>query len=436
MPFARRSPWQVLAFAEQCASMIAAILSTGTELTRGELTNSNACWLAAELTDVDVAVVTILTVDDDCARIAEAFRRLSLDHDIIVCTGGLGPTTDDLTAEALARSAGVQLNTHEPSLRAISERLERVGRTLTDSNAKQARLPVGSVALPNSAGTAPGFSLKLNRAMVYCLPGVPSEMKVMFEASVKPRLLEERRQSCTQVVIRTFGMPESAVNDALSGIEHEYGVKIGYRVHFPELAVKVVALRDVEVTSSADAQKAAHAIRAILGSSVVFGEGDMTLPGVLGQSLRARRQTVGLAESCTGGSASALLAEQPGISDVLKGSIVAYSNEIKERVLGVPRELLDWHGAVSREVALAMAEGAVRKLGCDWSLAITGIAGPTGATPDKPVGTVHFGVAGPDGLRHHHRVFRWERTRIQRAAAFVGLNWLRCLLAEPNAEPV
>jgi len=415
--------------------MIAAILSTGTELTRGELLNSNATWLAAELTLLDAKVTTILTVGDCEDRIAEAFQQLSLGHDVVVCTGGLGPTTDDLTAASLARAAGVGLETHEPSLLAIKNRLLAVGRSLTATNAKQADLPQGSIALPNTAGTAPGFSFRFNRATVYCLPGVPSEMKAMFEACVEPRL-EKAGQVCIQVVIRTFGMPESAVNDALRSVEGKFGVTLGYRVHFPELQVKVLAMRNSTREASELAGAAANAVCEILGSRVVYARGNATLPAVLGKMLRERQLRFGCAESCTGGSVSALLTEEPGISDVFVGSVVAYSNEVKERLLGVPGQLIAEHGAVSAAVALSMAEGARRALGCDWSLAITGIAGPTGETPSKPVGTVHFGVSGPNLSRHHHRVFHGERTRVQRAAAFSGLNWLRCLLDDPTAEPV
>jgi len=420
---------------ESGAFVIAGIFSTGTELTRGELHNTNASWLASELTQLNASVLTILTVDDHRERIRQAFLQLSSTHDFIVCTGGLGPTTDDVTAEALALAAGVRLVSHEPSLTAIRHRLERVGRTLTQSNAKQAQVPEGSVVLPNHTGTAPGFSLKLNRSTIYCLPGVPVEMKAMFEASVKPQLLQAHRRACTQVIIRTFGMPESAVNDALAGIEERRAVSIGYRVHFPELAVKVVALRDTEGESRAHAQAAARDVREVLGARVVLGEGDATLPGVLAQALRSRGERLGCAESCTGGAVSALITEQSGVSDVFVGSIVAYSNVIKEQVLGVPSELIERHGAVSREVALAMAEGARKALGCDWSLAITGIAGPTGETPDKPVGTVHLAVAGPSLLRHHCRLFPWDRNRVQRAAAFVGLNWVRCLLDDKSVDP-
>ena len=169
------------------------------------------------------------------------FRRLAASHDIVVCTGGLGPTTDDVTAAALALAAGVELETHQPSLLAIKARLTMLGRPIIASNAKQADVPKGCSVLPNHCGTAPGFSLKLNRATVYCLPGVPTEMKAMFASSVAPEILKSRRNCLVQIVIRTFGMAESAVNDALSGIETEYGVALGYRVHFPELAVKVVA---------------------------------------------------------------------------------------------------------------------------------------------------------------------------------------------------
>ena len=416
--------------------MIAAIVSTGTELTRGELENTNSSWIAAELTQLDVSVATILTVGDDRERISGAFRELAARHDLIVCTGGLGPTTDDVTAEGLALAANVPLQTHEPSLMAIKARLARAGRALTESNARQARVPAGSEVLPNPKGTAPGFSLKLARAEVCCLPGVPFEMKAMFAASVVPRLLASARRACSQIVIRTFGMAESAVNDALSEVEAKHPVTLGYRVHFPELAVKVVALADTQKDATVVAAMAADDVCAILGERVVYGRNDATLPAVLGQMLRERGLRLGLAESCTGGLASALLAEQPGISDVLAGAVVAYSNEVKRELLGVPGDLIDEHGAVSEPVAIAMAKGVRRVIGSDFGLGITGIAGPTGGSAEKPVGTVHFAIAGPDFVRHHRRVFVWDRIRIQRISAYFVLNWLRCLLLDPQAEPL
>ncbi len=296
-------------------------------------------------------------------------------HDIVVCTGGLGPTTDDVTAEGLALAANTELETHEPSLIAIRARLTQSGRSITASNAKQARVPLGCSVIPNCLGTAPGFSLKLNRAIVYCLPGVPTEMKAMFGSSVAPEILRGHRPAHVQIVIHTLGMAESAVNDALSGIEAKYGVTLGYRVHFPELAVKVIARAGFRAEASDRAENAASAVSALLGDAVVFGRDDANLPSVLVQMLRVRGLRLGIAESCTGGLVSTLLTEQPGVSDVFAGAVVAYSNEVKRKLLGLPAELIDEYGAVSEPAALAMAEGTRRALHCDVGLAITGIAG-------------------------------------------------------------
>jgi nicotinamide-nucleotide amidase len=414
--------------------MIAAILSTGTELTRGELLNSNATWLAAELVQLGVEVTTIVTVDDDVERITDAFRRLSVTSDLVVCTGGLGPTTDDLTAESLARACNVELTMHEPSLQAIADRLKRFGRELTQSNAKQALLPRGCRALPNANGTAPGFAVRLNRAHVFCMPGVPSEMRPMFEQEIAPELAGAKKDPLVQIVLRTLGMAESSVNDALQDVAERYGVTLGYRVHFPELAVKIVARRGTPGEAQQAAEAASREVHGRLGTRVVYGQADDTLPEVLRRALLTRGHRMGLAESCTGGQASALVTSVPGASNVFSGAIVAYANEVKQAVLGVPTETLESHGAVSEATAIAMAEGVRRALRCDWGISITGIAGPGGETPEKPVGTVHFAATGPGLVRHQHRIIRSERSRVQRMAAYLALNWLRCLLEDPQAE--
>ena len=414
--------------------MIAAILSTGTELTRGELVNTNASWLAAELSLLGVEVTTIDTVDDHVGRIAGALRRLSFVHDLVVCTGGLGPTTDDLTAEAVSQAATAELRVHEPSLLSIKARLARLGRELTPSNAKQALLPLGSDALANPHGTAPGFALSLNRARIYCLPGVPGEMKPMFESHVAPALAAGSSKHVAQVVLRSVGAAESIVNDRLQGIEAAFGVTLGYRVHFPELAIKVIA-RDTSIDAATQlAERAAAHVQQLLGNQVIFGRGNDTLAAVVAAILRARGQRLAIAESCTGGLVSVLLACVPGISDIFSGSVVAYANQVKRDLLGVPGTLLDSVGAVSGPVALAMAEGVRSRMESEWGIAITGIAGPTGATPDRPLGTVHFAIVGPGVSHHHHRVLRWERERFQRLASFLVLNWLRCLLEDKNVE--
>ncbi len=414
--------------------MIAAILSTGTELTRGELLNTNATWLAVELVRLGIEVTTMETVDDDVGRITDAFRRLSLSHDLVVCTGGLGPTTDDITAESLARACNVELEVHETSLSAIAERMKRFGREMSTSNTKQALLPRGGCALPNANGTAPGFVKALNRAQIYCLPGVPAEMKLMFTSLMTPALANAEHQPLVQIVLRTLGVAESSVNDHLQDIAVAYGVTLGYRVHFPELAVKVVARRDSMSAATAAAELAAQEVRRRLGPRAVYGQGDETLPEVLGRALSEKGQSLAIAESCTGGQASSLVTSAAGASRIFSGAVVAYANEIKRDLLGVPADVLEMNGAVSEPTAIAMAEGVRRRFKCDWGLAITGIAGPGGATSEKPLGTVHFAASGPGVLRHQRRVIPWDRQRVQRMAAFLSLNWLRCLLDDPQAE--
>jgi len=414
--------------------MIAAILSTGTELTRGELINTNATWLAVELVQLGIEVTTMETVDDNVGRITDAFRQLSLLHDLVVCTGGLGPTTDDMTAESLARACDVVLETHEASLCAIAERIKRYGREMSTSNAKQALLPRGARALPNANGTAPGFFKALNRAQIYCLPGVPVEMKLMFTSLVAPALTNAERQPLVQIVLRTLGVAESSVNDRLQDIAVKYDVTLGYRVHFPELAVKVVARRDSMRVANVAAERAAQEVRRRLGPRAVYGQGDETLPEVLRRALSEKGQRLAIAESCTGGQASSLVTSAAGASQVFSGGVVAYANEIKRELLGVPTDMLELNGAVSEPTAIAMAEGVRHCFKCDWGLAITGIAGPDGATSEKPLGTVHFAASGPGVSRHQRRVIPWDRPRVQRMAAFLCLNWLRCLLEDPQAE--
>src|SRR5687768_2036380 len=221
--------------------MTAAVLCIGTELTRGELLNSNATWLAEALTRIGLEVTALDCVDDDRGRIEAALRRLAGENRVVVCTGGLGPTTDDITTECAARVAGVALQRDAASLSHIEQLLSRYGRKMADSNAKQADFPVGARILPNPNGTAPGFRVSLLGASAYFMPGVPREMKAMFEASVAPELQPLVSDSRHQIVLRCFGLPESEVNDRLAGIEQSFGVVIGYRASLPEIEVKVLA---------------------------------------------------------------------------------------------------------------------------------------------------------------------------------------------------
>src|SRR5580704_15583143 len=222
--------------------MTCAVLSIGTELTRGELVNSNAAWLAAELTSVGFEVVEHTVVDDDVERILEALRRLSTRVRVVVSTGGLGPTSDDVTTKAIATTLGVGLMRDNASLEAIRRRFEKAGRTMSPSNEKQADFPEGAEVLPNTAGTAPGFGVRLGDCALFFLPGVPREMEIMFEEQVAPRIRALAPDDSYQTRLRTFGLPESVVGERLAGVEAAYpGITLGYRAHFPEIEVKVLA---------------------------------------------------------------------------------------------------------------------------------------------------------------------------------------------------
>ena len=402
----------------------AALLCIGTELTRGEIVNTNASWLAARLTEQGFDVDDVSTVDDDPARIVAALARLGASHGVVVATGGLGPTTDDLTAASVAQALSVPLVRDEGALDAIRARFARIGRPMSPSNEKQADFPAGAEVLPNPVGTAPGFAVSLGGARAYFLPGVPREMTRMFDEQVTPRIAPLAQPTTAQVRLRTFGLPESRVGEMLAGLEAEApGLTIGYRASFPEIEVKAHARAATLGEAQALAARAAAAIRGRLGDAV-FAEGDEPFPAAVARAVRERGFRVALAESCTGGLALHLLTRSPA-SDYLAGGAVTYANAQKTSLLGVPPALLERHGAVSREVAAAMAEGVRRACDVDVGVAITGIAGPTGATADKPLGLVHWAVAHAGGTVARERVFSGERDQVQTIAAYAALALLR-----------
>lgn len=407
--------------------MTCALLSIGTEITRGELTNTNAPWLAAALTDLGFQVLEHCAVDDDKARVVSALDRLARGAKVVIATGGLGPTTDDLTTEAVASALNVGLERDAATLDHIRRRFEKLGRAMSDSNAKQADFPVGATILPNPVGTACGFMVELRGARAFFLPGVPHEMKRMFEEQVVPRIREMAPNDSHQIRFRTFGLPESVVGERLAGIEGAFpGVTIGYRAHFPEIEVKVLA-RSAEHKAAIElAEQAASEVRGRLGD-VIYGNGEDTYAGVVGRALRTRGWTLAIAESCTGGLVGHLLTREPGASDYLVLDAVTYANSAKQAVLGVDEEVLRGHGAVSPEVATRMADGARRVSNADVALAITGIAGPTGGSDTKPVGLVYLAVSTPTGTVVKEQKFPGDRHWIQTLAAYHGLAMVRAV---------
>jgi nicotinamide-nucleotide amidase len=411
--------------------MTCAVLSIGTELTRGELVNSNAAWLSAGLTDLGFEVVEHDVVDDDRGRIIQALERLASFAQVIVCTGGLGPTTDDLTTAAVAAALGVPVVRDEGSLDHIRRRFERLGRPMSDSNAKQADFPEGANVLANPIGTAPGFEVAFRGARAFFMPGVPHEMKRMFDEQVIPRIRDIAPNDSHQIRLRTFGVPESVVGEKLAGVEDDFpGVTIGYRAHFPEIEVKILARapgpasRRPGAPAPADPQARVREVRTRLGD-IVYGEGEDTFAGVVGRTLRTRGWTLAIAESCTGGLVGHMITKEPGASDYLLLDAVTYANSAKQSVLGVDEDVLRGHGAVSPECACRMAEGARRVSGADVALAITGIAGPAGGSDAKPVGLVYLAIATASGTEVKERQFKGDRLWIQTLAAYVGLQMLR-----------
>jgi len=400
--------------------MRAAVFSIGTEITRGELLNTNANWLAAKLTDLGFEVTRMDCVDDDIPRIQLSLKELAREHGIIICTGGLGPTTDDMTAEAVAGLLGVPLVRDDASLADIAEKFRLFGRPMAKSNEKQADFPQGATVIPNAWGTAPGFSAAIGTSRAYFTPGVPKEMNKLFDTIISKEIEPLAPQNMHQIRMLTYGRGESDVADMLGGIEHENpGITIGYRAHFPEIEVKVIARATDRASATTLAEKGAVIVRRRLGD-LILGEGKGRLPQITAAELRAKKLTLALAESCTGGLVSQMLTDDPA-SDYFLGGSVTYANSAKEALLGVPNELLVKYGAVSEEVAQAMASGIRERLGSTIAVSITGIAGPTGGSDEKPVGTVHIGVSTAKETKSYKYQFRGDRWRIQRHAAHQAL---------------
>jgi nicotinamide-nucleotide amidase len=379
------------------------------------------------LWDLGVMVRRKTLVGDDRVDLDLALRETSARADVVVVSGGMGPTEDDLTAERVAAVMGVPLELDVASLRAIEERFRRFGRTMTPNNEKQARFPRGAEIVPNRFGTAPGFSVRLGRGEVICLPGVPVEFRGLCDEWVLPRLAARLGEVPAGRVLKLFGVPESHADHAMRPVMDDpanAGVRFGFRAHWPEVHLKWT-VSGPDAPSRAD--RIAAAVRAVFGDAV-WGEGKEELPTLVVERLAARGERVAVAESCTGGLLATLVTSVPGASAVFDLGVVAYANAVKERLLGVSPALLAAHGAVSEPVARALAEGARRVGDAAWGLGVTGIAGPAGGTEEKPVGTVHLALAGEQGTTAVTRLYRGDRDRIRRQAAYEALNLLRVAL--------
>lgn len=437
---------------------IAEILTIGDELNRGEVIDTNAAWLGDELTTLGFDVRHRQGVCDRPADIGAALLCASGRSQVVVVTGGLGPTSDDLTVDVAADVCGVAV-IEEPAHRLrLEERFAARRLALTPNNLRQVRVPMGAEVLHNAVGLAPGFTVRVQQTDLFFLPGIPREMKPMFQSEVVPRLRALVSASKIATVRRTYrviGLGESHVDHRLRDLldrpvpaallaEGEGGLvfsrctTLHYRLAFPEVLVTLVISRGTAEAAQAALDVLDGEVRHRLGGAL-YSEGADDLPVVVGRKLRERAETVATAESCTGGMIGQLLTAVAGSSSYYVGGVISYANEVKTNLLGVSQETLRDHGAVSQPCVEQMAQGVRRLTGATYGVAVSGVAGPDGGSADKPVGTVHIAVAGPDGVEARHVLWPGDREQVRRVAACAALNLLDKVLTPARqkaaAEP-
>ncbi len=438
--------------------MTAEVLCVGSELLLGNITNANARWIAEQLAALGVPHQRQMVVGDNRERLMAEVRQAAGRCRVLITTGGLGPTPDDLTTEAIAAAFEVLITTgglgptpddlttetiaaafetplveHPEIWAEIQARLSARGRICSPSNRRQAFLPEGAAVLPNPTGTAPGMIWSpVPGFTVLTFPGVPSEMKAMWQQTAAPWLRQSGLAAgvFASRMLRFWGVSESALAEEMADLLEQANPTVAPYAGAGEVKLRITARAEHQADAEALLLPVEREIRRRTGQSC-FGVDEQSLAEVVLQQLRLRGQTVAVAESCTGGGLGAALAAVPGASDVFLGGVIAYANGVKQGLLGVPAELLQAHGAVSDPVAQAMAEGARRVTGADWGLAITGVAGPGGGSDEKPVGLVHLAIAGPDGCSSEGVRFGTSRGRtwIQTLSAGEALNRLRLQLA-------
>jgi nicotinamide-nucleotide amidase len=376
--------------------MIAEILATGDELCSGAGLDTNSAHIASKLTEIGVEVARHTCVGDHLNLLVQTFSVMGERATTVIVTGGLGPTSDDLTAEAAAKAAGCRLKLDAQGWQAIETRLNQRGFAILPMQKKQAMLPEGSKLIQNPVGIAPGFEMKIGKSRFFFLPGPPREMKPMLAEGVLPRIFTINKMDKQQFQIKTiscFGLGESAVAENLSDFSQKYpALNLGFRVKFPEIQIKLYGRGNNSAKTKALIIEAADWVASKLGPRILSLNGE-SMQMVVGQLLRQQKTTIALAESCTGGLIAHMLTGVPGSSDYFIFSAVTYANQAKKKVLGVSPETLLEHGAVSDATAIEMAHGARQVVDADYGLAVTGIAGPGGGSPKKPVGTVWVGLS-------------------------------------------
>ena len=408
--------------------MISEILSIGTELLMGQVANTDAQYISRRLSALGISVYHHTVVGDNVFRVKDALRTALSRSDIVITTGGLGPTEDDLTKETVAEYFSLPLLMHEESLVRIKKRIEGYGSVMTENNIKQAYIPENAIVMQNDCGTAPGCIIEKDGKTVAILPGPPREMQDMFEKRLFPYLQNKSGETLVSRYLHIFGVGESLIETKLKDLFHLGTPTLALYCSTSETTARLSVMVKNEKDAAAILDPVENEIRARMGNAL-YAEGiNETMPTTILRMLKQRNKRVSFAESCTGGMLASSLVDISGASDVFDMSFVTYSNEAKSRILGVDPGILSAFGAVSPECARAMAIGAREKSNADYALSITGIAGPDGGTAEKPVGLVYIGIADREGGYAHKFLFKGSRDQVRLSSVKHALNLLRLTL--------
>jgi len=405
--------------------MKAEILAVGTELLMGQIANTNAQYISARLPDVGIGVYYHSVVGDNPERLKNALVLALSRSDLVIMTGGLGPTKDDLTKETVAGAMNRRLMPDQESLDKLKSFFEKLKRPMTENNIKQAYMPEGSIIIRNNNGTAPGCIIEEQNRIVIMLPGPPSEMKQMFEETVIPYLYERSESRIVSRFLRVFGIGESALEEAIKDlIENQSNPTIAPYVKEGEVTVRITARYPKDNQGEDIIAPVEEEIRKRLGIKV-YSSDNRNLDEVVAGLLLQSGTTIAIAESCTGGLISARLTEIPGVSRVFNRGIISYSNQSKVEDLNVRQETLERFGAVSRETAIEMAVGVRDISGSDLGISVTGIAGPDGGSSEKPVGLVYIALANKDDVECKELKLWGTRNRIRNVTSLYAFDMIR-----------
>lgn len=406
--------------------LTAEIIAIGSELLTPDKTDTNSLWLTEKLNEIGIEVKLKTVVGDDEARLEETVRDASRRSDIVISTGGLGPTEDDITRKISARALGRELVFREELVEDLRERFRRWGREMPEINQRQAFIIEGAEVLPNPNGSAVGMLLEIDGKFHVVLPGPPRELKPMFEQFVLPKLREKAGEICVKRrILRVAGIGESAVDEKIAPIYKQYAnPQTTILFNRSEIEIHLTAQAENETQADALIEEVAAKIVEALGTPVFALNGE-TMEEVVGKLLADHGKTLSLAESCTGGLIAQRLTEISGSSKYFIEGVVAYANEAKIRTLNVPPALIEAHGAVSAEVAEAMAKGVRERAQTDYAVSITGIAGPTGGSEEKPVGLVFIGYSDENETRSFKTILPGDRELVRWRASQAALEYLR-----------